>query len=434
MVIDILKIVWRKKTFVAFFTVFFILFVLIALLAARLTFEAMAVVRIVKLGAPTSGMTHEDSLQDKLAFIETQKRMITSRLVLLQLMDRLPWLLEWAKNAEDPELARELVLKKLQKAVSIQPIRFTDLVEIRVRTNKRSEVAQIANTLVSVYTDWLHAETSKQYRTTTEFLDDRLQLAEKRLSDDEDKIHDYKQKNQVVLLRLEIENGLGNVNRLERQIADVDARIEYLEDIVARIRSEKEPLSVYVGLAENETIKQLSRELDFLEMKIKLSKGYYREDHPKYRELLARRDNLVSRLHDRLVGSFESRALELGVSRSKKLNELAKHRKELYQLREFHLEMEKLERRFHMDEKAYLALLNKYEASKVLTAKKSLVEVLVISPAVPPIKHILPQRKKIFILSAMMGFLLALAIAVFRERFFKELNVHVLKPEFQSSL
>lgn len=434
MMIDILKIVWRKKTFVAFFTIFFVLFVLLALLAARLTFEAMAVVRIVKLGEPTSGMTHEDSLQDKLAFIETQKRMITSRLVLLKLMDRLPWILDWAKNAEDPEVARELVLKKLQKAVSVQPIRFTDLVEIRVRAHKRPEVAEIANTLVAVYTDWLHQETSKQYRTTTEFLDDRLKLAEKRLADDEAGIHQFKQKNQVVSLRLEIENGLGNVNRLDRQIADVDARIEYLEDIIARIRSKREPLSVYVGLAPNETVKQLSRELDFLEMKIKLSKDYYRGDHPKYRELLARRDNLAARLHDRLAGSFESRALELQVSRSKKLKELAKHKKELFALREIHLGMEKLERRFRMDEKAYLALLNKYEASKVLTAKKSLVEVLVISPAVPPIKHILPQRKKIFILSAMMGFLLALAIAVFRERFFKELNLHVLKPELQSSL
>jgi uncharacterized protein involved in exopolysaccharide biosynthesis len=432
MIMDLAKIVWRRRYFVASFTLAFLLLVLIALLMARLTYEAMAVVRIVKLSEPTSGMTREEGLQEKLAFIETHKRMITSRAVLTKLVRRMPSLQRWVPS--DSDYREELIVRKLERSIQVRTVRFTDLLELVIRTRTKDEVARVANTLVEVYQEWLGEETAKHYGAVSEFLGERLDFASKRLDEDEARMHAAKKRYAVVSLESEIKDKLKTVHALETEISDLEAKTEYLRDLLGKLAKDKTAVSLFVSLADNETLRELAKEYDQLDLHIRLMGRHLEPAHPKYRELLDRRDNLAEKLHVRLVGYFESQLLQIDVQRAKKEGELAHYRQGLYRLREIDLEMEKLERRFRMDEKAYLNLLDRYQESEVLQAKKSLVAVLNVSPAVEPIKHVLPKRKRGLIMGMVLGFLLALALAVLRERLETEVSLHAPKPQLQSPL
>ena len=116
---------------------------------------------------------------------------------------------------------------------------------------------------------------------------------------------------------------------------------------------------------------------------------------------------------------FESALLELQATYDKKIAELDKYKDGLCNLRKKYLSMLKLQRAFKADEETYLKLLNKFEESEVLEAKKSLVEIITVSPAVEPIKHILPKRTRTMILGTIIGFFMSMCIVLLQERVIK---------------
>lgn len=433
MLTDVLKIVWRRKWFVALLTVTFLSMVFIALMVTKLTYESTAVIRIVRLQEPTSGLTHDDTLQEKLAFIETHKQMIKSRMVLERVIAKCPFLKRWVKS-DEPDIKKDLLLKKLQHAIRIQSIRFTDILEISVRGRYPPEVAEVANVLAEVYQEWLNEESTKGFQSMTRFVNQRLSIAKKRLDLDESEIQAYKEQHTVVSIKEQTEDKLKSAHALEMEISNLGAKIEYLRDILARIKKDKESISLYVSLTDNEGIKELANQYDKLDLNIQLSEQYLQKQHPKYIELVSQRQNLVEKLHSRLIAVYESRIIEFDVNQSKKTHELEQCRESLFEMRTINLGMEKLERKFRTDEKAYLDLKQKLEESNVLKAKQSLVEVIQVSPAVPPLKHILPKRKKTLMMGILLGFLVALGITVLKEYQRKDWTFNVHPPELQPPL
>jgi len=419
--IDLLATCWRRKIFMIVFTACFFLITLIALLCVKLTYESTTVIRLMRLTDPASGMTQESSLYDKLSFIETHKNMIKSRTVLARLIDALPFLQGWGdpKPGQNPEIAKERLLARLQKSIILRHIKFTDIMDVAVRGPDKREVAIVANTLIRIYHDWLEEENARTYETTVQFLGKRVTLARNKLQEVEENLREYGEAQDVISIDEEIKDKLKAANDLAIAIADINAKIEYYTEVLEKVRASKESISTMVALADNDVITDLAKSYDALELRVRLSRKYLQPDHPKYIELIDRRTNLVDELHKRLMEVFQTKIMELRVLKSKKTDEMNNYKKELYGLKKKYQSIERLRREFKTNEEAYLRLLKNYEASEVLEARKSLVEVVTISPAAEPLKHILPKRTRTMILGMIFGFFMSLCIVLLQERFKK---------------
>jgi uncharacterized protein involved in exopolysaccharide biosynthesis len=426
--IDIIRITWHRKVFIVLFTFAVSLLTLVAVLVTPKTYEALAVVRIVQLADPTSGRIQEPSLIDKMSFMETNKNMLVSRVVLQRLLDRHPETAPPAGATHSVSRAQrqEEAVRILRQSIILESIKFTDLLEIIVRDRNKQKVALIANALVDAYRDWLYEENARTYQDMAEFLDKRVALAKKKLDDSEDAISHYGKANDVVSIENEIKQKLEIVSDLDVRLADIESKIEYNQDLLDKVAHDPKNAPVIAALSSDERVKESVRAYNEMELKIKLSRKYFKPTHPKYIEFLQKREELRLTLLQQLRIGCQSAMVDLQVTREKKNQELQKYKLELSQLGEKSQSYERLKRTLKTDEEVYLNLLNKYEASEMLKAKKSLVEVSLISPAVEPEKHSFPKRTRSMIMGTAFGFFMAILLSILYAR--KEQILRIFYP------
>lgn len=418
MIIELIHITWRNKLLVLLITAVISAAIFTYLMIAPKTYEAIGVVRLVRLTDPTSGISRELSMIDKMSFMETHKNMLASRVVLDRLVEALPFLEQWDNSVpgQNNSLKRERLITQLRRRITLESVKFTDLLQIIIRYKKKKEVAVIANKLMETYQTWLNEKNAHAYKTMADFLDQRLALAKKKLEQSEETIYKYGKTNYLVSVEDEIKNKLENVGNLDVRLADIESQIGYYQTLLTRLERHPEQAITFINLSTDSRIKEMTKAYDEINLQLRVSRKYFKPSHPKYIELLGKKNSIQRNLVGKLEESYQATIFGLQVTRKKKDRELKKYQAKLYRLQEKGQIYKRLKRELKTDEEMYLNLLNKFEASKVLEAKKSLVEVMMISPAVEPEKHVLPKRKRTLIVGAAFSFFMAIFIAVLKEK------------------
>lgn len=271
-------------------------------------------------------------------FLETQYRIMGSMSVAnevatrLNLADDLGFL--GLTEIEDPEVlaaAREAANpgRRVQAAVSIEPVEATRVVVIRARAGDPRIAAGLANTTAEVYID---RNLSRQLESTdnaAEWLDQQYDDLGSALRDSESALVEFRQAND--LIAVELDEHVSLLSRMEATSTQLeDARLEAdranaLLRQVSRAMDSGDVLESDIPLVvENPLIQSLKSELYIIESeRIELS-GRYLEEHPLMvavmeREELARErlerevSNLLAATRqraeraDRLVSTLASR-------------------------------------------------------------------------------------------------------------------------------
>ena len=399
------SVLWRRRWLIIILSAALDVALLLFLWNATLIYEATAAVQIVRQSDPTSALPQEEGLYDKLSFIETHKSMIVSREVFSLLIDRMPGL-----QPKIP-ISREKLLFRVRQAVSVNEVRFTDLLEIRVRYPKKKMVAEIANGLVNAYQEWLTAGAEKSQAAMTRFIDQQAAVAKARLEEVEADILNYNRQNALVSISEQIRQELEAMQSIENRVVDMEARQTYLQDLIHKIQAQPEDVTVYAGLADKESIRELARSCDQFDLTLKSAVAFYRPQHPKMLELQVKYEALRNKLHSRLLEFYQSQQLELGLSIVRERQALNTHRSELDRLRSCQCAMEPYLREMKTREEAYLNLLAKLEESRILQAKHSLVDVRKVAAAVEPERHVWPKRVRTMAIGALMSLLLSAGVA-----------------------
>jgi uncharacterized protein involved in exopolysaccharide biosynthesis len=218
----------------------------------------------------------QQSVGNDLVLLESQVEVITSETVLMRVVRQ-------EKLADDPEFVKpsrsgtetarspeEVALESLARATKVSRAENTYVIEIAVTTKEPAKSARLANAIAAAYTADQQDATARATRTVSNSIEDRLAELQKKLREDEQKVQEYKAKND-----LSNPDGKplldGRLNDLSTRLAAAVSRTAEAKsrlEVIEQAMRQRGDVSSVVSDTENTTMVQLRNQLSDAQRKL----------------------------------------------------------------------------------------------------------------------------------------------------------------------
>ncbi|MFQ5633013.1 MAG: polysaccharide biosynthesis tyrosine autokinase, partial [bacterium] len=277
----------------------------------------------------------------------------------------------------------------------------------------------------------------EEVRQVKNFLDEQLRIVQKQLTDSENALKQFQEKERVVALSQETQELIKNLAEFEglynEALTELNSNHRRLEYINSQLGHNKENFDIE-SISSSPYLEQLKMQLAALEAEKAsllanlISENIDYKSHPKYKKLEEQIDMLTNRFKDQ-ISELAAKEIINPVAMSEKLwarkieveaeiealkpkvkslkgivDEYSSH---LMQLPEKSLKLAQLERASKVDEKIYIMMKEKYQESQI-TEVGQLGDVRIIDPAKPPKNPIKPRKR----LNLMLGMMVGLGLGV----------------------
>ena len=347
------------------------------------------------------------------------------------------------ENPEDLHVGyRRYFVRHLQEALSIEPVRDTDVIRIKVKAPSPQEAAFLANKVAEVYQNLDREFSRGEISQVVTFLRDQLQKKEESLRAAEEALRKFQQDEGIVALsqetqemvkqlvefeslyqeavtdrktyekRLEyLKSQLGELRRtLETDLADIShplilelrQKIAESEAKLVNFKAQGIPESYPDFKKENERLASLKRTLTEETKKVLLARYPVHDPLKPYQEILEKI----------ITAETEVEALQAKEDALKKI--VDQHLLKLDTLPEKSLKLARLERAKKLNENLYMMMKEKYEESRITRAGQ-IGKIRIVDPAVPPEFPISPKKKLNLILATLVGLGLGIGVVFFLE-------------------
>jgi uncharacterized protein involved in exopolysaccharide biosynthesis len=433
---DFLRVLFKRKTqILLFFAVTFIT-VAVGTFVAKPTYQAVAQI-LVKLGreniyVPASGSSNPVINFNREEQINSEIEILKSRSLAMEVLHSLGPAAVYEDIANEPSSIRAAILPSkgsertpaekalllMQKALDVQGIKKSNVIEVSFKHTDPETAAAVANKLSSLFLD-RHLSVHKTpqsyefFQQQSEFLKTKLNKAETRLEELKEKYDltalDEQQSillNQTAGLRTALNETLGQavevenrINELQQQLATVPRNIPQGEEVDHNPYTEQNRLVVNV----RDEIRMVHQKLADNEKK---QYGSTRSGvNPTYQQL---QQGLL-----RSKADYRALMAKSQVQRG----QLADYKKELDQLNRVENEYNRLQQEVDVDQQNHRLYLTKFEESRISDAMdtEKIASVSLIEPAQVPLKPVSPKKMLNLVLGLFLGALGGLGLAFFLE-------------------
>jgi uncharacterized protein involved in exopolysaccharide biosynthesis len=456
---DFLRILFKRKTQILVF--FFATFITVAAgtFLTRPTFQAVAQI-LVKLGreniyVPTSGSGSPVINYNREEQINSEIEILKSRSLAMEVLRKLGPESVYDDIGDGPSGIRaailpskassttpaEKALLKMQKALDVQGIKKSNVIEVSFKHTDPQTAAAVVNQLANLFLDrhldvYRTPQSYEFFQQQSEFLKTKLSEAEARLQDLKEQ-YDVTALNeqQSILLRqsaemrtalnetlsrvVEVENRVG---QLKQQLAAVPATIPQGEEIdnnpylintlEARLvelqLKEKDLLTKYTE--ESRLVKNVREEIRIVTRKLA------ENEQKRYGRTRTGVNPTHQQLQQELLRSQADYQALLAKSAAQRA-QLSDYKKELDQLNRVETAYNQLEQQVDVDRQNYKLYLTKFEESRISDAMdtQKIASVSLIEPAQIPLKPVSPKKMLNLVLGLFLGALGGLGLAFFLE-------------------
>ncbi|KPL19456.1 MAG: hypothetical protein AMJ92_03250 [candidate division Zixibacteria bacterium SM23_81] len=438
---DILFVVFKRQKMIIFVLVATVATVTIGVFLTKPVYEASAKV-LINRGVSESELKMAPWLPSLRALeleeaINSEIELITSRAVLEAVVDRLDQKAltqepsasqETSQDSTsrveggegDTEKSRLRKIMALRRSVIAEPVKRSDVIQIRYRSQDPQQAIEVTNTVAEAYIDYR----AMIYRTrgAVDFFDEQIELAKRNLDELESALRNYRQQEAVLSYDEQSKMLLRKLNEFETSLTEVRKDIISKETKLSKIRdfmsSPLQPLIPSLEMREEKIISELHDR--FIDLRLRLNEllTKYTEDH---REVLQLRREIALgeadlRIEVEKVIELEESSLEaLRAEEDALRTTVTMLYKQVRALPEKELTIEQLQRAIENHKEVYSMLMLKREEARISEASdRRIVNVSVISPATLPLKPVKPQRKLLifsgFLIGLVGGFGLAFAL------------------------
>jgi len=341
----------------------------------------------------------------------------------------------------EDDLKLSLYSYMVEKLITVEPVKNSNILEVKVTWHDPKLAAEIANKIVENYTKISESIAKSQLGAKKAFLEEQIPKIEQELKEAESKLKVFKEQNKIYSVETQtevlIERYASLLQKMEeariameaaqkqseffsKELEDLDIEIEQIKDsitfdpIISQLKSRLINLQIELaGLMERytetnpaviqkkaelqETQKQLETELRRL-----LTSQVKKTGNPIYEEALS---SLIKAESEKILYQSQYEAF-------KKLYEDME--KELSKLPELEQKLIELERDYKVKETIYTTLLQaKYESlisEAAITANAN-----VIDWAVPPLEPSKPNKKLTLAIGGVLGIFLGILAVFFAE-------------------
>jgi len=329
-------------------------------------------------------------------------------------------------------------VKNLRKSISVEPVKDTDIIVLKMMANTAFEAAYLANEISQQFY-WQNLENSKgEVGEVRRFLESQLDTVRQKLAESEQALRAYKETHKLVALDEETAKLVeqtaifrAHLNETEAELHENQQALQNLKNMLAEAQS---TLVDDVSRISSPIIKELQARIAEKQALIanliaKSSPGYEIVIGEVEREIDEAKKSLMEEAH-KIAQSGISSIDPLKTSQDlfdqilrsdiniKSLTARAdalrsvvgSYETQLETLPEKNLELVRLMRSAELNEKIYLMRSEKYEESRIAEAGKT-ANVRIIDPAVPPQKPIRPNRQLNIVLAIFFGLGLGVTVA-----------------------
>jgi len=355
-------------------------------------------------------------------FFETQNRIIQSRAVAERVVEHLgladdPTFFGQERGADWVPVDKEVAAQRLQSKLSLDPIKDTRLVLLKVRDNDPERAASLANMVARAYIEKTMEDRLGSTAAAAEWLAQQLDSTRAQLNESEHALHEFKKQHNVLSVSVENRQNLlaEEIREYNERLTNIRARRIELEARLGRLKAARAHPEAVQGSGGSE-----ESELDALrtELRSKITEGAslsvrYGDSHPKMLELKGEIAALRASINDEIETLIkiaaddlkEAQAVENGLSKVQ--NRAQKAGMDL-NLRE--IEYSRLNRQRESNAKLYDLLLQR-TAETDLTRLLRTTHVRVVDRALVPKSAISPVVSLNVIGGALGGLLLGFGLA-----------------------
>ncbi|KPJ49944.1 hypothetical protein AMJ40_04310, partial [candidate division TA06 bacterium DG_26] len=307
-------------------------------------------------------------------------------------------------RAQNP--ADELV----EHAISVSPIRETDLIKVSAEARSDEEAVLIADAIAEEFVEQQLSVARGEFTEQRRFLEEQLPLVEERLAKSEEELKKFKESNRLVSLSEETREQTKQL--LEFDLLYGQTEIEYdatASPFVLQLRKELVNLETDYSLFLVQGLSSEHPKLLALKKSINEVKGKLREETQKILNQNLPVSDPLSFSHE-LADKILALEVEVVALQAKK-DALSRIREQfstrLRSMPQKELQLARLEREYEINAHTYGMLMEKYEEVKIVEAGK-MANVRIVDRATLPESPVKPKKR----LNLALGLLIGLGLGI----------------------
>ena len=423
---QLLLILWaRRKPALAVLALTVLATLVVSLSLPKQYKASTAVVVDVKSPDPIAGMVLPGMMAP--GYMATQVDIVNSdrtaqRVVKLLRMDESALVREqWLEATEGRGEITHWLAELLQKKLSVQPSRESNVINIAFTGQEPAFTAAVANAFAQAYIDTtieLRVEPAKQYAV---WFDSQVKAQRERLEAAQKALSDFQQESGIIATDERLDYEMQKYNELSSQLTQAESQ--------GTDSASKQKFGSSDTLQEvmtNPLINQLKADVARLESRLKELSGNLGENHPQYQRTLAEVSELKARLKSETAKVTSSIGTAGRVSQAKEVElqaAIEAQRKKVLDLKKQRDEISVLAREVETAQRGFEAIGQRMTQS-TLEAQSLQTNVSVLTPAFEPLAPSGPKVLLNVLVAFAAGLVLAVAVA---------LGVELAQPRIRSA-
>lgn len=448
---DFLDVIFKRKTQILLFFGVTVCTVVIATLVVKPTYEASSQI-LVKVGrenlyvptVQTTGNLNPIISVNREQQINSEIEILKSRSLVEEVIKSLGPTNIYKDLNQDLDgrySPAEKAISKLEKALKVEGIKKSDIIEVSFKHKDPQMAATVVNTLVNFFLD-RHLQVYKSPQSYG-FFQEQSRILRIKLGQAESKLEAFKKQNEVtsleqqksLLLKQEADLSVAlnhtlsqeaetesRINQLRLQLAGTPKTIPQGEEVdhnpylISTLQAklvelqlkEKQLLIKYT--AQSRLVQNVKEEIQMVRNKLD------EQEHKRYGKSRTGL-NTTYQLLQQEVFRNEAELNSLKAKREAQSGQLAECQKELEKLNRIEVELNQLGREVDVDRQNYRLYLTKFEESRISDAMdaEKIANVIPVEPAQPPLKPVSPKVLLNIVLALLLGSFGGLGLAFFLE-------------------
>ncbi|MET3112935.1 tyrosine-protein kinase Etk/Wzc [Pedobacter sp. CG_S7] len=308
----------------------------------------------------------------------------------------------------DPSLVTDSFLSRLTVAVAGKQ---STVLNLTFQTTIPQQGKDVLNTLIQVYNEAALADKNKTTESTIRFVDERLGLINRELTDVEKDVESFKSSNGLTDISGEAALYLENVRVNDAQLNEVNIKLGAIQDIQRYVNanSTKEKLPSTFGIDDPVLLGQITQLSEFLLQRDKLL-ATTQEDNPLVAPLIKQ----IETTRASVISNVKNIASTLLTTKRELENNNAKYQVSIKKIPTQERQFVSIKRQQSIKETLYLYLLQKKEEA-ALSYASTLADSRVVDEAYSSNAPIKPKRQLTYLAALLLGLLLPLGYIYIRD-------------------
>ena len=420
---DILKVLKKRSKLIIGTTALFIVIAAVVSFLIPPTYEAQTALRIKQAKGLANSL-----LGDIGGGGTASKQQMSTYAEILKSRSVLEALAEETQQGKEKE--KRLSPGALGAAITTQPVKDTEILNVKVQAGSPEEAQYLANTLVDKFLDRMTALVRGEQSRVREFIGERMESSKKDLETAELALQKYKQTNKIVSPTDEVKAIVDRLSILDK--LDADNRIN-LEATQARLTSAQQQMGKQKDtyIADNPLISQYKSKLAELEVELVSLSQNFTDNHPKImatKAAISETRNKLTAEISRVVNldSQSSNPIYQGLLQAKLQSEaelsvatarrqaiktvLSDGEQQLTTLPEKEHGLVKVMRDATVAQEIYVMLAKRYEEARISEVMEP-TDVQIIDVAIAPDKPIKPRKVLNVAIAAILGLFISTGLS-----------------------